>query len=107
LIASGYPIEEIEREWLPGLATRLHGGGSHAIARRLAETRFGPRAHARNDGKTQTEDSICSRRAQLPRLKPVIYESPGITWQHLAASCAILSSMTSSGLTADSWSTAD
>jgi len=25
----------------------------------------------------------------LPRLKPVIYESPGITWQHLAASCAI------------------
>jgi NTE family protein len=90
LIACGYPIEEIEREWLTGsrytqprwriprspLGGWLDPDCVHAMMREMTE-------------KLTPRIPFACVALKLPRLTPVIFQSPGITWQHLAASCAI------------------
>lgn len=90
LIACGYPIEEIEKEWRSGeryqaprwrIPRTLLGGSLapdsvHAIMREMTE-------------KLSPKIRFAAVALSLPWLKPVILESPGITWRHLAASCAI------------------
>ena len=90
LIACGHPIEEIEREWLTGarytpprwriprspLGGWLHPESVHDLMREMT-------------GKLTPKIRFAAVALSLPRLKPVIFESPGITWQHLAASCAV------------------
>ena len=90
LIAAGYPIEEIEREWLTGARYRapkwrmprtLLGGWLapefvHDLMREIT-------------AKLQPKVRFAAVAIGLPNLKPVVFEAPGITWQHLAASCAI------------------
>jgi predicted acylesterase/phospholipase RssA len=90
LVACGYPIEEIEREWLSGarstvprwrvpkslLEGLLVPDSVHAIMREMTE-------------KLQPKTRFAAVALSLPRFRTVIFESPGITWQHLAASCAI------------------
>ena len=90
LIASGYPIEEIEREWLAGtryspprwrIPRSLLGGwlapeNVHGLMREITE-------------KLKPKVRFAAVALSVPRLRPVVYESPNITWQHLAASCAV------------------
>ena len=90
LVACGYPIEEMEREWLSGerysaprlrLPRSLLGGwlapeSVHGLMREMTE-------------KLKPKTRFATVALSVPRLKPVIFESPGITWQHLAASCAV------------------
>ena len=90
LIASGYPIEEIEREWLSGarysaprwrVPRSLLGGwlapeSVHGLMREITE-------------KLTPKIRFAAVALSLPRLKPVVFEAPNITWQHLAASCAL------------------
>jgi len=90
LVASGYPVEEMEREWLSGarysqprwrLPRKLHGGwlepdSVYAMMREMTE-------------KLKPKIPFACVALKLPRLSPVIFRSPEITWQHLAASCAI------------------
>lgn len=90
LIACGHPIEEIEREWLSGarytpprwrIPNGLLGGwlvpeSVHALMREMTE-------------RLQPKIRFATVALSLPLLKPVIYQAPAITWQHLAASCAV------------------
>ena len=90
LVACGYPIEEIEREWLTGarytqprwrvprglLKGWLDPESVHGMMREMTE-------------KLEPQVSFACVALKLPRFRPVVFQSPGITWQHLAASCAI------------------
>ena len=90
VVASGHPIEEIEQEWLTGARYRppkwrvpesLLGGwlepsSVHNLMQEITE-------HLKPKVRFAAVALSC------PRLKPVVFEAPGITWQHLAASCAV------------------
>ena len=90
VVASGYPIEEIEREWLTGarysppkwrvpralLGGWLEPSAVHGLMREIT-------------GNLKPKIRYACVALSVPRLKPVIFESPGITWQQLAASCAV------------------
>jgi len=90
LIASGYPLEQLESDWLTG--TRyvqprfrfprsifdgwLDPSFLHGMMREMTE-------------KLAPKVRFAAVALTVPRLRPVIFESPGITWRHLAASCAV------------------
>ena len=90
VVASGHPIEEIEREWLSGSRyapprwrfPRSPLGGwvdpehIHRLMRDITE-------------HLKPKVRFAAVALSLPRFRPVIFESPGITWQQLAASCAV------------------
>ena len=90
VVASGYPIEEIERELLTGarysppcwrIPRSLLGGwlapeSVHGLMREITE-------------KLKPKVRFAAVALSLPRFKPVVFEAPHITWQHLAASCAV------------------
>ena len=90
MVACGYPIEELEREWLSGDRYRrprpripyspLHGllnpKSVHAMMREMVE-------------KLRPKLRYAAVACSLPKLETVVYEAPSITWRHLAASCAV------------------
>lgn len=90
VVASGYPIEDLEREWLTGarynppkwrvprapLGGWLDPASVHNLMREITEN-LKPKIH------------FAAVALSLPMLKPVVFETPDITWQHLAASCAV------------------
>ena len=90
LVASGHPIEEIEHEWLTGARyspPRLHvprsllGGwlAPHSVHGMMREI----------TGNLQPQIRFATVALSVPRLKPVVFQSPDVGWQHLAASCAV------------------
>jgi predicted acylesterase/phospholipase RssA len=90
MFAAGYPIEQMEREWLTGVQ---YAPPRFRMPRSLLDGLLDPTAvHA------MMRDIVESMRPKiryaavacsLPKLEPVIFESPAITWRHLAASCAV------------------
>ena len=90
LVASGYPVETLEQDWRSGaryvppraqvpkavLGGWLDPAFLHSMMREMT-MELTPKVRYAVVALT------------VPALRPVVFQSPGITWQHLAASCAV------------------
>jgi predicted acylesterase/phospholipase RssA len=90
LIAGGYPLETLERDWLTGERyerprLRLPRSPLHGLLNPKSVHRMMMEMVEAVQPKIRYAVVACG----WPRLDPVVYEGPSITWRHLAASCAV------------------